>query len=252
MSDLTSVAAPQAYTARSRVIFMVTFVLWWAILALFNAFPSIDIAVAQRFFTGTNCSIFDAVGRTCGSFAYDASPFFTAARNVLFVLPYIAVAVLIADLIRCKFTGAADWKSPRVMLSLTALMSLALGCGLTVNLFLKTFSGRPRPRETSWFGGQLDFVQAGSFAGKCLKNCSFVSGEASSAGWLFCLILLLPARWRLTLGLPMAFISLIIPVMRVLTGAHYLSDVILGWLSSVVIFAGVLAVAEGMTNRRYL
>jgi membrane-associated phospholipid phosphatase len=38
--------------------------------------------------------------------------------------------------------------------------------------------------------------------------------------------------------------------MRVLTGAHYLSDAVLGWLSSLVIFAGVLAITETLRHQR--
>ncbi len=252
MSDFTGIAAQTAYPARSRVIFMVTFLLWWALLALFNVFPSLDIAVAQSVFTQTPCSIWDGVGKTCGRFAYDSDSAFNVARSILFATPYLAAIILIGDVVRFRIAKRTAWTNRRMVLDLTALATLALGCGLTVNLFLKAFSGRPRPRETSWFGGSLDFVQAGSFAGKCLKNCSFVSGESSSAGWLFCLILLLPARLRIPIGLPLAVISFAVPAMRVMMGAHYLSDVILGWLSSVVIFAGLLAATEALTNRRYL
>ncbi len=39
------------------------------------------------------------------------------------------------------------------------------------------------------------------------------------------------------------------PTMRVLTGAHYLSDAVLGWLSSLVIFAAVLTVFEIFGSR---
>ena len=255
MFEFTSVAVPQSLPTRSRSIFLVTLVVWWALLALFNAFPSIDIAVANAAFTPRNCSIFSSIGRTCGDFAWDKSPVFTGARNVFYMLPYLAVILLVADLIRDRINErhASNLDARKAIwpdLRITALVSLALGCGVTVNLFLKAFSGRPRPRDTSLFGGQLDFVQAGSFAGKCLRNCSFISGESSSAGWLFCLILLLPARWRLPLGLPLAVVSLLIPAMRVLTGAHYLSDAMLGWLSSLVIFAGVHAIAEEIANRR--
>ena len=252
MSELTGVVTQESDPARSRLIFMITFVVWWSLLAVFNAFPSIDILVARSVFTEMNCSILDGIGKTCGEFAYDKSQFFSAIRRLLFLLPYVAVAVLVVQIVRARLYNGIDWRTPQVDMSVAGLVSLTLGCGLIVNLFLKTFSGRPRPRETSLFGGQLDFVQAGSFAGKCVKNCSFVSGEASSAGWLFCLILLLPPRLRLPIGLPLVIISFFIPVMRVLTGAHYLSDVILGWLSSVVIFAGVLAAAEQMTRRRYI
>nr|WP_245472168.1 hypothetical protein [Rhizobium jaguaris] len=76
-----------------------------------------------------------------------------------------------------------------------------------------------------------------------------MSGEASSAGWLLCLILLLPPRWRLPLGVPLAAVSIMMPTMRVLTGAHYLSDAVLGWLSSLVIFAAVLTAFEVFNSR---
>jgi lipid A 4'-phosphatase len=60
----------------------------------------------------------------------------------------------------------------------------------------------------------------------------------------------LPERWRMPLGLPLLIVSAVIPALRVVTGAHYLSDVLLGWLSSVVVFAGVLTIAEDMTRRQ--
>jgi membrane-associated phospholipid phosphatase len=180
----------------------------------------------------------------------DKNPFFMAIRTVFLALPYIAIAILLGLMVMSRRRLGKDWKTPEVKMSFAALVSLAIGCGVLVNLILKSFSGRPRPRNTLLFGGNLDFVQAGSFAGKCLKNCSFISGEASSAGWLFCLILLLPARWRLPVGLPLATISILIPTLRVLTGAHYLSDAVLGWLSSLVIFAGVLVIAETLRQPR--
>lgn len=251
MSDFTGVISRQRTQSNCRLMFLLTFSLWWALLVFFGAFPAVDLDTARLFFTPGQCHVFDAGSRTCGVFAYDKSPLFSALRSVLFALPYLAIVVVLASIIHSKAKDGVSWRSRHIEISFAALFSLALGCGVIVNLLLKTFSGRPRPRETSLFGGSLDFVQAGSFAGKCVKNCSFVSGEASSAGWLFCLIILVPSRWRLRVGVPLALVSFAVPVLRVMTGAHYLSDAVLGWLSSIVVFIGVLAVIETVSQRRY-
>lgn len=245
------VAYPKRATSLNRplVSFLTLFAFWWLLLLVFNKFPEIDLSVAQSVFTNAPCPFSDPVSKICGKFAYDRNALFVFARAVTLVLPYIAIIILLALPILSWNRLGPLWRTPKIDRCIAALLSLALGCGLIVNLILKGFSGRPRPRGTDLFGGTLDFVQAGSFAGKCLRNCSFISGEASSAGWLLCLILLLPRRWRLPLGIPLAMISLLMPTMRVLTGAHYLSDVVLGWLSSLVIFAAMLAVFEFFGSR---
>ncbi len=240
------VAYPKRATSLSRPLasFLTLFAFWWLLLLVFNRFPEIDLSVARSVFTNAPCPSSDPIGKVCGIFAYDRSSLFAFLRAITLVLPYIAIIILLALPILSWRRLGPLWRTPKIDRYIAALLSLALGCGLLVNLILKGFSGRPRPRGTDLFGGVLDFVQAGSFAGKCLRNCSFISGEASSAGWLLCLILLLPPRWRIPLGVPLAAISILMPTMRVLTGAHYLSDVVLGWLSSLVIFAGMLAILE--------
>lgn len=240
------VAYPKRATSLSKPIasFLALFALWWLLLLVFNRFPQIDLFVAQSVFTDAPCPSSHPVGAVCGMFAYDRNALFAFMRAVTLVLPYIAIIVLLAlPILSWKQRGPL-WRTPKIDQYIAALASVALGCGLLVNLILKNLSGRPRPRGTDLFGGTMSFVQAGSFAGKCLRNCSFISGEASSAGWLLCLIPLLPPRWRLPMGVPLAVISILMPAMRVLTGAHYLSDVVLGWLSSLVIFAGVLSLFE--------
>lgn len=244
-----------AYSRRATLLskplasFMLLFASWWLLLLVFNRFPQIDLSIAHSVFTSAPCPLSDPASKVCGIFAYDRSSLFVFVRAVTLVLPYIAIIILLALPIQSWKQRGPLWRTPKIDRYIAALLSLALGCGLLVNLILKNFSGRPRPRGTDLFGGTLDFVQAGSFAGKCLRNCSFISGEASSAGWLLCLIPLLPPRWRLPLGVPLAVISILMPTMRVLTGAHYLSDVVLGWLSSLVIFAGVLAIIEFLGSR---
>jgi membrane-associated phospholipid phosphatase len=87
-------------------------------------------------------------------------------------------------------------------------------------------------------------------AGKCVSNCSFISGEAAGVGWLLCMIVLIPQPLRSALALPLAAISFLAPAMRLAFGAHYLSDVVLGWLSSLVVFAGFLALTDSPHGKK--
>lgn len=244
MSDYVERHAKRISFREPMLIFLALLLLWCVLLIVFNIFPWIDLAVSRRVFTTLACGPSDTARLACGEFAYAKVPVFVWFRTFSLYLPYAPAIVLVLMLFRAWRCHGAQWRGPATDLYITALATFALGCGVIVNLFLKSYSGRARPRDTDLFGGALDFTQAGSFAGKCLKNCSFVSGEASSGGWLLCLVLLLPPRLRAPLGIPLAAISLLMPVLRVVTGAHYLSDAVLGWLSSLVVFAGLIALLD--------
>ncbi|MFK0162247.1 phosphatase PAP2 family protein [Rhizobium sp. NPDC090279] len=229
---------------RSFFVLIALFALWWLLLFVFHYFPDIDLIVAKSVFTTAPCASAVIPGDVCGVFALAKNPLLEIMRDVTLALPYIAIVVLIATLISRRRKYGVRWRTLETDRGIAALISLAIGCGLIVNTLLKSYGGRPRPRSTDLFGGSLDFVQAGSFAGRCVGNCSFVSGEASSGGWLLCLVVLLPPRLRLPLGIPLAIVSIMMPVMRVMTGAHYLSDAVLGWLLSLVVFAAALALID--------
>ncbi|AYG66992.1 MULTISPECIES: phosphatase PAP2 family protein [unclassified Rhizobium] len=239
-----------APVSRSFVAFLALFPLWWLLLYVFYRFPGIDLLVARSVFTATPCASATLPDKVCGTFALARNPLFEIVRDVTLALPYIAAVTLIATLISSWRKHGTHWRTPKTDRYVAALISLSIGCGFIVNTLLKSYSGRPRPRSTDLFGGSHDFVQAGSFAGRCLGNCSFISGEASSGGWLLCLILLLPPRLRLRLGIPLAIVSIMMPVMRVMTGAHYLSDAVLGWLLSLVVFAAAMAVIDFLRSAR--
>jgi lipid A 4'-phosphatase len=222
--------------------FFVLFCLWWVLLIIFRFFPDIDIAFARMFFLQQEC--LGATSKICGFFPYGRSSMLLALRRGLFTLPYIAAGVLCVILV-------LDLRKPRALRDaagarrpMIALGALIVGPVMLVNLWLKAFSGRPRPFQTDLFGGRFEFQPAGSFAGQCLSNCSFVSGEAAAAGWLLCLVVLIPGSWRGRAAVPLAAASFLMAAMRIPFGAHYLSDVTLGWLSSVVVFAGLFALAQ--------
>ncbi|PZM17293.1 phosphatase PAP2 family protein [Rhizobium tubonense] len=225
-------------------VFVILFCLWWLLLAVFSAFPQIDLAVARMFFQQQQCTTLAATPKICGYFPYGDDPYLRALREALFLLPYVVAGAICWILFNCLQHHGATYKAATARNLKVALGSLIVGPIVLVNFGLKTFSGRPRPRQTDLFGGMLDFVHAGSFAGKCVTNCSFISGEAASAGWLFCLIFIIPQPARSALALPIVAVSILTPALRVAFGGHYLSDAVLGWLSSLVVCAGLFALSQ--------
>lgn len=235
---LQALPRKQAYTEA----FVTLVALWLLLLAVFHAWPSIDIAISGLFFSGAAC-LPPAIQKSCGLFTLRSLEPVIALRWALYALPYIAAAGVIAALLVGGLSPAWRQRLPirRLWLSLA---SLAIGTGLITNLLLKSHSGRPRPFQTGLFGGSMDFMPAGSFQGACERNCSFISGEASGAGWLICLLFLLPPRYRLWVAPPVIIASAATVGLRVAIGAHYASDVMLGWLMPIVVFAGLLSLEQ--------
>ncbi|ARM11721.1 MULTISPECIES: phosphatase PAP2 family protein [Rhizobium] len=230
--------------------FVLLFWAWWGLLIVFRAFPGIDIYFSQLFFVSTRCDATVAAGSICGGFPYRDSGNFDLLRTIFFRLPYVVAIVMAWKLIECYQQHGATFNADRARKLKVALGTLLIGPVLLVNVILKEHWGRPRPVQTDIFGGALHFVEAGSLAGKCVSNCSFVSGEAASAGWLFCLLLFVPKSLRYALAPPVVAISILTPAMRLSFGAHYLSDVTLGWLSSLVVFAALLALTESQQSQK--
>ncbi len=230
--------------------FIALLCLWWILLGLFSLFPQIDLAVANMFFLPQQCVANAKPDQICGIFPYSSDPYMRPLREIFFQLPYVIAAVLVWMLIQCWQHHGATFNRLRARNLKIALGALLVGPVLIVNVWLKAFSGRPRPRQTDLFGGTLDFVHAGSFAGKCVSNCSFISGEAAAAGWLFCLIFIIPQPFRSVLALPITMVSILMAALRVAFGGHYLSDAVLGWLSSIVVFAALLALSQTTHDAR--
>lgn len=125
------------------------------------------------------------------------------------------LALLIAPLSRVR--------KPALFLGLT----LALGPGILVNAVLKPNVARPRPYQTTVFGGQEQFAYTGSMA--LSGSRSFPSGHASM-GFFFMTPALLLYRKRPGLAAAVFFLGLsygtLIGVARIVQGAHFTSDVV--------------------------
>jgi hypothetical protein len=168
-------------------IFKVLLITWFALLVIFNLFPQIDQEISAHFFTREACNVGVSLREVCGHFLYRQEFTLQVLRTLFLRLPYIAAFVLLWKLIDCYGHFGATFDAERARRLKIALGSLIAGPIVLVNFILKDHWGRPRPFSTTDFGGALDFVPAGSTAGKCLSNCSFVSGESAGAGWLLCL-----------------------------------------------------------------
>lgn len=203
-------------------------VAWFALLAAFYLHPSLDVEVSSFFFTGPLCQ----------------------AALPDFVCGYFPLRRLQVVDRRCEwhfFKGNPQAHSDGQACGCDR--KSLLGAGTNCKRFLKSYSGRPRPVQTSVFGGPFDFAAAGTFVGECAKNCSFVSGEASGAGWMLCLLFLLPSRIRLWVGPPLVAGSLIMAGLRVAVGAHYASDALLGWLLAIILFMALLIVEARIADK---
>ena len=116
-------------------------------------------------------------------------------RDFFRVTPFV-VLVAYAALWLAKHRGRkVRWApSGRAMIFLIATM--IIGPGLIVNVGLKDHWHRPRPIQTQDFNGPSPFMPWYDDDGGCKKNCSFVSGEASTGFWMVAPASVLPPPWR--------------------------------------------------------
>ncbi|MEZ5840483.1 MAG: phosphatase PAP2 family protein [Hyphomicrobiales bacterium] len=119
------------------------------------------------------------------------------------------------------------------------LASALIANGLVVNLMLKEHWGRARPHQTLDFGGEHAFTPAWAMSDACASNCSFVSGEASSAFWLLTAACLVPPLYRVPVGVVLAVLAGTIAFNRVAVGGHYLSDIVLSALITLTVAAAL-------------
>jgi membrane-associated phospholipid phosphatase len=198
----------------ARIVFFVLAGLTVLTGIVFAVAPGFDLAVASFFH---EIAVRDSMPRL-----YRA---IEVARSFESVVTTLAIAPAIVVLIVKMF-----WPKRRTVMSgraaLFLILSLVLGPALLVNAVLKDHWSRPRPGMVATLGGDMAFKPWWDPRGACPVNCSFVSGETSSAVWLAAPALLAPVPWRYAALGGVAVYAAAIAFMRVLLGGHFLSDVI--------------------------
>lgn len=193
--------------------------------AMFLAFPEIDLAVSRAFYSGN------------GNFP-GRSAFLVVGLRVLFVIVFwLCVAVAAAGLWMTRDRKRA-WLHLAFPQWLFLAICLAMGPGIVANLVLKDHWGRARPRHVSEFGGSKTFTPPLIPAKQCSRNCSFVSGEAAAIYLPFYAVAFVAPQWAGVLVAAGTLLGFASGAVRIVQGAHFLSD---------VIFAGVfMALTAGL------
>lgn len=170
-------------------------------------FPEFDLKVSSLFFNE--------------GFVLRYMESWKALREVGFFVNGIVVAVVVWLGLKWVYNRE---KKEFLILSL----SYALSVGLVVNLVMKNFFERVRPRNIVEFGGNFKYSRVWEIGGECKHNCSFPSGEVAATFFIFLFVSIIPENLK-KLYLLMAMIwYLFIVVMRIGMGGHFISDVIIG------------------------
>jgi membrane-associated phospholipid phosphatase len=189
-------------------------------LVVFALWPGLDLAVARSFF---------ADGGFVGN-----GPLARFGRDFFRVTPFVALAVYAALWLAKRLGARLRWApSGRAVVFLIA--TIAVGPGLIVNLGLKDHWHRPRPTHVQEFNGTDSFRPWYDDSGACKKNCSFVSGEAATGFWMVAPASLLPPPWRSPAVLAAFVFGAGASFLRMAAGGHYLSDVLLGGLVTLIV-----------------
>lgn len=203
---------------------------WLACLALavvvsswfFYVFPSVDLSVSRWFYDASE-----------GFVLANSSPLRALRSSATWIMRCVMLLALF-QVARHAWAGRMAEQVARRWLWL--LSCLVVGPGLLVNGLLKEHWGRPRPRATDLFGGEAPFQKVWVITDWCDRNCSFVSGEASSAAWLVAAALMAPRRIRKAVIALVALYASAVSINRIAFGGHYLSDVVLAWLLCALVF----------------
>lgn len=200
-----------------------------ALSAFFLVFPGIDTWFSDLFY------------RSRGGFwlrRNDLLGLFRSTNDALIAITVVALFASVA--VKIARPGRPSPIAPNVVVFL--LSTLVLAPLLLVNVILKNSWGRPRPVQVDTFGGDAPYVEVWRISDWCDTNCSFVSGEASSAIWFVAVALVLPARFRTAaVALAVAYAGLL-SLNRIAFGGHFLSDVLISFALTLLVIAIVYRV----------
>lgn len=194
--------------------------------AVFLAFPGIDLWFSDLFH------------RARGGFwlrRNDALAVFRMTNDLLMVV--IVTGLIGSVVVKLARPDRPSPVPPNIVVFL--LSTLVLGPLLLVNVILKNTWGRPRPVQVDVFGGEAPYVEVWRITDWCAGNCSFVSGEASSAIWLVAVALVLPKSVRGPATVAAVVYALLLSLNRIAFGGHFLSDVLISFGLTLLLIAVV-------------
>lgn len=175
--------------------------------------PGLDMAVARMFYLGNR------------EFVAEGVLIVQLLRSILLCV-YVGVCITVFVGLVIARMSARAWLSVAFSQWLFFALCLGVGPGVVANLALKDQSGRARPSQIVELGGKKQFTAAFARSDQCVRNCSFVSGEASSMFVMFfAAACVWRPRWRALTAAGLAAGSLA-GFIRMTQGAHFLTDVV--------------------------
>lgn len=208
----------------SRLALLVTLSVGLAGGILFAVHPSLDLEVAHFVHALNSTKALDW-----------AEPAIWAIRefNVYLIIGLVGVC---ATGLVLQARGRYEALPPARACALVLLV-IAIGPGLIVNAGLKENWSRPRPGVVLASGDDSTFRAWWDPSGQCRRNCSFASGEASAAFATIAIAVVAPLGIRFTAITLALLYGLLISVLRVTAGGHFVSDVVLaGVISALVVW----------------
>jgi lipid A 4'-phosphatase len=177
-------------------------------------------------------------------FPLSANPAINWLRNKAVFITIACLACLGASLVLKIIRPERQmWIPGRAVIFIA--LTFVLGPGILVNWALKEHWSRPRPAEVVEFGGDKPFMPWWDPRGACEQNCSFVSGETSTATWTLAAAVLIPgAMGTVAIGTAVTY-TIAMAVMRLLVGGHFFTDVVFA-----ILFTSLLIwIAHGLIYR---
>jgi len=182
-------------------------------VAMFVIYPEIDLLVSGAFYSEEQ-----------GGFFLKSTLFAVFFREFIYIMSYSIGAILVLSAIAKKTGILSKLPIPEFKKIMFLILVMAIGPGILVHWVVKESWDRPRPRETTEFGGNMEFVRAlkpSDIGGK-----SFVSGHTAMGFYVVAFSFLATGRRRkdlYTLGL---FFGVLTGISRIIQGAHFLSDTV--------------------------
>ena len=209
-----------------------------AAAVIFVGFPHLDLAVADLFYIGKR------------HFLADPSLLGNVLRQSFRLIFLIAGLTALFGLGLSIVTGRKlfGFGFPQWV---AVVLALTVGPGLIANVIFKDNWGRARPFYVEQFGGPKEFTPALRHADQCEKNCSFVSGEASSIYAVFFAIGFLARRRRREIFLVGLAVGSFAGFMRIASGSHFLSDVVFAGVFMGLAVRGAFALVFEMSPQTF-
>jgi membrane-associated PAP2 superfamily phosphatase len=217
VTDLNHVQKAISKTAddKTRHLLPQALILLGLVSVIFAAVPELDLIVSRFFW------------EPAAGFNFNEDSFLIAFRDTNRLLPWVVVGTAIALLIPTPLLRHLKYP-PAPHKLLFVLTFLAAGPGLGVHL-IKILVGRARPRALAEFGGSADFTPPWQLTDQCIRNCSFISGEAASAFALLTLVVFIRPKYSTLYLVIVGIVAAGFSLNRVVFGAHFLSDVMIAW-----------------------